>query len=277
MDNTNPVPQLNNKYMIVFAAIVPHSPLLTPNVGKEHQQHLQKTIEAYQKIEQALYVAKPETIVVISPHAPRFPDSFSATMAAKFTGNLKSFGDFSTTVSAKGDFMIIDHINRKMRQEKIPFTLTPAEELDYGITIPLLLLTKKLSDWKVVPLACSMMDGNAHYEYGRQMKRILHKENNRVAIIASADLSHKLTAQSPGGASIEGPKFDEWIQKGVIEPDPTSILNMPKELIENSGQCGYRPICTLLGTLDNMHTEPKILSYEAPFGVGYLTVTYEIT
>lgn len=263
--------------MIVFAAIVPHSPLLISNIGKDQQEKLKKTAEAYAKIEQALYVAKPETIVVISPHTPRFPDSFSAAMAPNFIGNLKSFGDFSTTVSAKGDFMIIDHINRKMREEKIPFTLTPAEELDYGTTIPLLLLTKQLTDWKLVPLACSMMDGKAHYEFGRQLKRILHKETRRIAVIASADLSHKLTAESPGGASVEGAKFDQLMQEGVIAADPNPILNISTELIEKSGQCGYRPICALLGTLDNMHTDPTLVSYEAPFGVGYMTVTYEIT
>ncbi|MFZ6015188.1 MAG: AmmeMemoRadiSam system protein B [Patescibacteria group bacterium] len=262
--------------MIVFGAIVPHSPLLIPTIGKEHQAKLQKTIDACKQIEQALYLTKPETLVIIAPHGPRYPDAFSANMAGSYTGSLKSFGDFSTTVSAKSDYMLIDRAHRKMREEEIPFTLTSSEELDYSFTIPILLLTQHLENWKLFPISPSMMDGKAHYEFGRQIKRVLHMEKRRVAVIASADLSHKLTAESPGGASTEGPQFDAAVQQGVAVKDPTPLCTLPNEVIENSGQCGFRPICTLLGMLDNMNVTPKILSYEAPFGVGYITAQYDI-
>lgn len=262
--------------MIVFAAIVPHSPLLISTVGKEHREKLAKTLTAIQEIEQALYLAKPETLCIIAPHGPRYPDAFSANMAGSYTGTLKSFGDFSTTVTAKSDFMLIDRTHRKLREEGIPFTLTSSEELDYGYTIPILLLASHLQNWKLFPVSPSMMDGKAHYEFGRQIKRVLHAETRRVAVIASADLSHKLSAESPGGASVEGPKFDQAMQEGVVAKDPSGILTLPTDITENAGQCGFRPIATLLGTLDNMNVTSKILSYEAPFGVGYLVARYDI-
>ena len=262
--------------MIVFAGIVPHSPLLIPSIGKEHTQKLQATLDAYKKIEQELYLNKVETIVIIAPHGPRYPDAFSTNMAAKYKGTLKSFGDFSTEVTAKSDYMLIDHCHRKMREENIPYVLTSIEELDYSYTIPILLLTPQLKNWKLFPVSPSMMNGQQHYEFGRQLKRVLHKEKRRVAIIASADLSHKLNNDSPGGNSIEGPQFDEIIKKNLETKEYSKILEMPSNIIENSGQCGYRPICTLLGILDNIQTESEILSYEAPFGVGYLTAKFNI-
>jgi MEMO1 family protein len=262
--------------MIVFAAIVPHSPLLIPSIGKEHRDKLAATVAAYQEIEQALYLAKPETLCIIAPHGPRYPDAFSANMAGSYTGTLKSFGDFSTTVSAKSDFMLIDRTHRKLREEGIPFTLTSSEELDYGYTIPILMLASHLQNWKLFPISPSMMDGKAHYEFGRQLKRTLHAETRRVAVIASADLSHKLTAESPGGASIDGPKFDAAAQEFCVAKDPTPFLTLPVDVVENASQCGYRPITTLLGTLENINTTPKLLSYEAPFGVGYMVAKFDI-
>ena len=263
--------------MIVYAAIVPHSPLLIPTIGKEHRDKLSQTIKAYQQIEQDLYLVKPDALAIIAPHGPRYPDAFSANMAGSYTGTLKSFGDFSTTVKAKSDYMLIDRTHRKLREENIPFTLTSSEELDYSFTIPILLLTQNLPDWKLFPISPSMMDGKAHYEFGRQIKRVLHSEKARVAVIASADLSHKLNTESPGGASAEGPKFDEAVKQGILSEDPSALLTLPTEITENSGQCGYRPICTLLGTLDNIKRTPTLLSYEAPFGVGYLTAKFEIS
>ena len=53
---------------IVFAAITPHAPVLIPEIGKENLKKLTKTEAALKKLEQELYAAKPESLVVISPH-----------------------------------------------------------------------------------------------------------------------------------------------------------------------------------------------------------------
>lgn len=263
--------------MIVFGAIVPHSPLLIPTVGKQHRDKLSATLAAIQEIEQALYLLKPDTICVIAPHGARYPDAFSINLVDKYTGDFKTFGDFSTTVTAKSDFLVIDHIQRKLREENVPFTLTSTAELDYGFTVPLLLLTSHLANWKLVPISPSMLDGKSHYEFGRQLKRILHAEASRVAVIASADLSHKLGTDSPGGASAEGPLFDQTVAASASACALEPLFAMGADVVENAGQCGFRPIMTLLGSLDEINVTPKQLCYEAPFGVGYLTVRYDIS
>jgi len=262
--------------MIVFAGIVPHSPLLVPSIGKEHRDKLSDTLAALQEIEQALYLIKPDTIVIIAPHGARYPDAFSINLSQKYSGNFKSFGDFSTTVEAKSDFLAVDHIQRKLRDENVPFTLTSSEEIDYGYSIPILLLTTHLPAWKFIPVSPSMLDGKSHYEFGKQLKNTLHAETQRFAVIASADLSHKLTADSPGGAAPEGPIYDQAVIDATTEHNKEHLFSLSPDIIENAGQCGYRPILTLLGTLDEMNVSPKKLCYEAPFGVGYLTVRYDI-
>lgn len=262
--------------MIVFAGIVPHSPLLIPSIGKTHREKIAATLAACQEIEQALYLAKPDSICIIAPHGARYPDAFSVNLASKYVGNLKAFGDFSTTVEAKSDYLMIDRMQRKLRSEGVPFTLTSSEDLDYGYAVPLLLLTSHLTNWKLIPVSPSMLDGNAHYEFGKQLKRVLHAEPQRVAIIASGDLSHKLTAESPAGAAPEGPLFDQAVRDGVIAKDPSAFVGLDLKIVEGAAQCAYRPISILLGALHEMNMTSKVLSYEAPFGVGYLTARYDI-
>lgn len=262
--------------MIVFAGLVPHSPLLIQGIGKEKREMLHATLKAYEHIEKALYVTKPETIVMISPHAPSYPDAFSANMAQKYVGTLKAFGDHQTTLSAEGDFLLLDRLQRELRGEGVPFTLSSNEELDYGFTVPLLLLTSHLTDWKLVPFAPSALDAQAHFDFGRALHDILHRESTRVAIIASADLSHKLTAESPGGASAEGPAFDATIRSKLGQLDAEGLLALDPHAVEAAGQCGYRPIMTLLGLLQTMNAKPHERSYEAPFGVGYLTMQFDL-
>jgi aromatic ring-opening dioxygenase LigB subunit len=56
------------------------------------------------------------------------------------------------------------------------------------------------------------------------------------------------------------------------EQDFDSILNFDQELVEKAGECGLRPIVTMLGALDKLEVELKVNSYEGPFGVGYGTI-----
>jgi len=51
---------------------------------------------------------------------------------------------------------------------------------------------------------------------------------------------------------------------------------MDAELIERAGECGLRPSIMLLGALDGLKVKPEILSYEGPFGVGYLVASFDV-
>ncbi|KAA0205514.1 AmmeMemoRadiSam system protein B [Candidatus Uhrbacteria bacterium] len=262
--------------MIVSAAIVPHTPLLAETVGKEHREKLTQTIRAMTELAQALYLAKPDTLVMISPHAPMYPDAFSGNVAPMFKAGLKEFGDHGTVIPIKANFLLLDHIHRHMRDHGIPFTLSSSEELDYGFTIPLLFLTNTLPGVKLVPLAVSMLDAQAHYTFGQELKNVIHAENNRVAVIASADLSHHSNTQSPDGYLPEGEAFDRFIREKAAVLDGPGLLAADPGMIEKAGQSGYKPIVVLAGCLENMNLNTKELSYEAPFGVGLMTMRYDL-
>lgn len=261
--------------MIVFSAIVPHSPLLVPTIGGDAREKLADTLQAYTELEHTLYASKPETLLIISPHAQMYPDAFSGNIHDAFQGVLKEFGDHATTLQASVDFLLLDRVHRAMREEQIPFTLTSQAELDYGCTIPLLLLTKNLVNWKLVPIAPSLLGPQAHYEFGRQLARVLQRENRRVAILASADLSHHANAESPHGATTEGETFDRTLRNAVATRHHAELLGLDTEIREKADQCGYQPILTFMGVLEDMNGSMRELCYEAPFGVGYLTSVFE--
>ncbi len=262
--------------MIVFAGIVPHSPILIPAVGKENRESLAMTIRAMEELSHLLYVAKVETIVMLSPHAPLYPDAFSGNVADKFKGVIREFGDHGTAVEAKVDFLLLDHLQRHMRDTTIPFTLTSQEELDYGFTVPLHLMTQDLPAWKLVPLSVSLLDLAAHRAYGRELNHVLHGEMTRVALLASADLSHHANAKSPQGERPEGIAFDRLVRESVAAGNIEALLATDPGVAEAADQCGLKPIITLLGALEGMNAKPRELCYEAPFGVGYLTARYEL-
>ena len=97
------------------------------------------------------------------------------------------------------------------------------------------------------------------------------ESDKRIALLASGDLSHRLTTNSPGGFHKDGQKFDNQIIEMLETRNTVGIAQMDKELVANADDCGYRSILITLGVLQNMNYSFKNLCYEYPFGVGYLT------
>lgn len=261
--------------MIVFSAIVPHAPFLLPSVGKTATERLSATKNALELVEERLVLSKPDTLVIISPHAPRYPDAWSANMAPRFTAHMQEFGDHETAVPARVNYLLLDRIHRAMREEAIPFTLRSSESLDYGYTVPLACLAATLPNPSLIPLAPNEGSLEAQIAFGTSLYRILQREDARIAVIASADLSHLKT---PDGTQ-EQPDaiiYDTQIREAVKRKQPDLLLKAAAALPNDSHPCGERPIAILLGLLSELNTTSEELCYEAPFGVGYLTVAFRI-
>lgn len=260
--------------MIVFAAITPHSPLLIPAIGKEHRDELKKTLIAYGQLEEAFYTAQPDTALVITPHSSLSTKELTLFVSKKYTVNLKKFGDLSVESEFQSDSKI-SGVLRRLRHGDLPLpinTLTD-EFLDYGTAVPLLMLANRTPQIRVVPIGVGQISSSLNFEYGKRLQEIIHQSDKRIAIIGSADLSHTLTDSAPGGFSPEGKKFDSEVVQAFRKNRVKKLLDLDKRA-EDAKACGLEVIALITGILDGLNCAPKVLSYEAPFGVGYMAVQF---
>lgn len=263
--------------MLQFSAISPHPPILIPTIGKDNINEIKNTQDALRSLEQELYSAKIETIIVISPHSSLIADdAFTINTNPKYKLAFKEFGDFSTEIELNADLELIHKIKSKFIDTDISIISTASEELDYGSGVPLFYLSQNLKNVKIITIGYSMLDYKTHFEFGKKLKNIIFDSNKRIAVIASGDLSHRLTKKAPAGYSERGKEFDEKLIKLLKKKDIDGILNMDKHLIEEAGECGLRSIIILLGILNNVNYNTEILSYESPFGVGYLVANMKL-
>src|SRR3989339_675883 len=98
--------------------------------------------------------------------------------------------------------------------------------------------------------ATSALSLEQHFAFGQFLHRQLSSIDKRFAVIASADLSHRLTKDAPGGYSKRGSEFDKKLVSLVKKNDVAAILKFDRALAEEAGECGLRPIAILLGILD---------------------------
>ncbi len=262
--------------MLTFAAITPHPPILLPTIGRENVKRVQKTIEGMEELEKKLYEARPESMIIISPHGTVLPDAFSINLNPTYISNLQEFGDFATKLEFKTDTVLAFRIKELMEDKDIPLILTSEQFLDHGTVVPLYFLTKRLNNIPILPMGYSLLDLKTHFDLGNYLKEIILDDKRRIAIIASGDLSHRLTNDAPAGYSPRGKEFDEKLVELITNKNAAGILNLDVDLIEEAGECGLRSIVILLGLLERINYTPEILSYEGPFGVGYLVANFKL-
>lgn len=259
---------------IVFSAIVPHPPLLIPNISKENILRLDATIKSYKKLEADLYSIQADTIVIISPHGMIFDDKFSMNLNPEFIANFEEFGDFATKMHLLGDIGLSYKIRERM-ETRAPLQLISQKDLDYGSSIPLFMLTSHSPKIKIIPLYFSGLSMEEHFRFGQLLKRELMFSKNRVAVIASGDLSHRLSKNAPVKYSPKGKKFDNKLIELLQTNNTAEIIKFKPEFTNEAAECGLRSIVILLGILDEIKKQNQLLSYECPFGVGYMVMNFK--
>jgi aromatic ring-opening dioxygenase LigB subunit len=262
---------------LVKAAILPHSPLLIPEIGRANHEFLSQTVAAYQKIQEQLIELNPETVLILTPHGPAGDHDFNLNIAPELEINFQDFGFIPPKTVLSGDLLLADQIKNHLRG-KFSVQLSSEALLDYGSAIPAHLLKSNELKFKLLTITPPEETNLKEcYDFGRELKTVIESSDKKIAVISSGDLSHRLKKKSPGGYSPKGTKFDNKLIEYLNNPQTAAenILKMDTKLIIDAGECGLKPIMILLGLLDKISLEAKTLAYQTDFGVGYLSLDFK--
>lgn len=265
--------------MVLGAFIVPHPPILLPEVGRGEERRIQATADAYREAARRIAQFKPDTIVLASPHATLYADYFHISPGRRAEGDLRQFHAPDVTVKAEYDEALVKAIADAAKAARIlAGTLGERErELDHGTVIPLRFLDQAGVKAKVVRMGLSGLSPLMHYRLGACVAQAAQALGRNIVFVASGDLSHKLSAEGPYGFAPEGPRFDEEIVKAITDGDFLKFLSFEPDFAEAAAECGLRSCILLAGVLDGLAVKPELLSYEGPFGVGYAVAAFEVT
>lgn len=262
--------------------LMPHPPIMVPEVGGEESKVVENSINAARKVGEEIKRLSPDTVIVISPHGPVFKDAI-CIYNFPLKGSLANFMASEVNLKFETDRELMEDIISFSKEEKIPVVTSDAvnlsrfgfpEELDHGVVVPLYFINKFKSDFNLIAMSFGMLPYEELYDFGKILRKAAKKAKKDVIIIASGDLSHRLTPDAPAGYSLEGKVFDEKLVSFLEKWDLKSLYNLDKSLIKNAGECGLRSIWTMAGSLDGRKVVPDIFSYEGPFGVGYCVAKF---
>ncbi len=258
--------------------LMPHPPIIIPDIGRGEEKKIEKTTLACNEIGREIADIKPETIIVITPHATMFSDAIAVSNEERICGDLSQFRctNIKMDISIDKEFNI--QLGTACHIEGIPSVLVDTKllnrynvnyELDHGTMIPLYFVNKYYTDYKLVHITYSMIGDINLYKFGMEIKNVAEKLNRKTVVIASGDLSHKLKTEGPYSYSPYGEKFDRELLENLEKGDVIGAFNLNKIMVNEAGQCGLNSVYILLGVMDGKEIKGELLSYEGTFGVGY--------
>jgi AmmeMemoRadiSam system protein A len=255
---------------LVFSGIAPHPPIMVPEVGQESIVGVIDSINAMSELTRRLIDSGAESVVLISPHAPLEVSSFVAYEGPQVSGDFSRFNAPDTYFSLAVDEELLAAIKDAAASEQFEITTLPEHELDHGTAVPLYFLLRNGWRGKVVTLGYSFLSNDDHLRFGSCIRNAADEVGRRVAFIASGDLSHRLKPQAPAGYNPDAHIFDKQVVDALRSNDPQRIVEIDFNLRRLAGECGFRSMLVAIGAISELPLSCEVLSYEAPFGVGYL-------
>jgi aromatic ring-opening dioxygenase LigB subunit len=263
---------------------MPHPPIIVPDVGRGREREAKVTLEGAEEVMKRLADRKPDCLLLLSPHQPYAPGALFVNGSPRPGGSLGPFGAprvaFNLETPSEKRKLLAKYLLEKgfaVREgsasdlTRDQGTLVPLYFLSraWGETLPPVLLVSPIG---LTPLSALKM-GQALTSFDDSLSR-LHGSQSW-GLLASGDLSHRLTPDAPSGYSPLGKKFDAAVTQALSTVDPQPLLELSPEELDAAGECGLRSVMVLLGLCGALGKSIDVLSYEGPFGVGYCNAISE--
>lgn len=259
--------------------MVPHPPLIIPEVGKGQEHIIDETAAAYEKAAGFACSLQPDTFVIASPHSVMYRDYFHISPGSHASGDLRNFLTPQVRVETDYDTEMVSLISEYARTEHLSAG-TEGERnpaIDHGTLIPLYYINKYYSGYRVVRIGLSGLPFEDHYRLGQLVQRAADELGRNVVFVGSGDLSHKLQRYGPYGFASEGPEYDRRIMEVCGSADFEKLFDFDEDFCERAAECGHRSFIMMAGALDGLEVEAEQLSHQDVTGVGYGICTYRVT
>lgn len=265
---------------LVYACICPHPPVIVPEVGRGREAEVHRTIQALRRVAEELAAYKAETAVLVSSHGPARQRAIGVLATPSATGDFGRWGAPQVRFEFETDRELAERIQQEAGKGDIKAAPLRRWDggLDWGCTVPLYCLSTSggLAGARLVPMAISWLEPRFHFEFGRAVGRALREYERRVVFICSADLSHALMPGAPNGYDPAGRLFDERYRRAIEEWDVKWLVHLDSDFRRRAAEDAVPQTAMLMGALSGYRIQPRVLSYEGPFGVGYLVAAIDV-
>jgi aromatic ring-opening dioxygenase LigB subunit len=273
---------------LVFACIAPHGSEVIAELAGESASRTTATREAMEEVGRLMSEARPETVVVLTPHGVRVTGAVCVMTTERAVGTLEGeHGEGPINVDMAVDTELAQRIaEQAARVYKVPIAtaiygasggdgcFTP---LDWGAVVPLWFLGAR---WPTPPSIVSITPSRRLtlrqlYDFGTAVAEVATESGRRVALVASADWGHAHSAEGPYGFDPASAEFDAMAMEIIATNDLDSLLTADLDFADRAKVDGLWQTVILAGALHHTPMLGRLLSYEHPSYFGMAVAVYQ--
>jgi aromatic ring-opening dioxygenase LigB subunit len=266
--------------VLVFAAIAPHA----THALVEGEPPGAETRAAMAELGRRFDAARPDAVVVLTPHTVHVEGAMAVVLAAMAAGNLAQWGAPEVELRVPVDTGLAATVRDAIRAAGIPVVGVSyggnnqheaVMPLDWATLIPLWWMGGR-SDPQVPAVIVSPardLPAGVHVSAGAAIARALSGDGRRVALVASCDHGHGHQADGPYGFRPESAAFDELVCSVVREDRLAAVADIDPAFVSAAAAASWWQMLMLSGALDGSW-RGEFLSYEHPTYVGLLCAAY---
>ena len=227
--------------------------------------------------------ARPQAVVVATPHNVHLPASMGVIVSGRVAGHLAG-APLSIALDVPTELTLAWLVLKACLAGGVPASgisfggNDPAEAvapMDWGVLIPLWFMGGRADP--PVPLVVITpardLSAQEHIKSGAAVAEAADESGLRVAFIASADHGHAHDPQGPYGFDPAAKKYDQLICELVRNDHMDRLAEIPPHLVECAKADSWWQMLMLYGATSR-GWRGRLLSYEAPTYFGMLTAAY---
>ncbi len=256
---------------IIAGFMVPHPPLIVPEVGRGGEEEVRATIDAYDTVAQEIAKIAPDTIIISSPHAIMYQDYFHISPGLTASGSFANFRAPEVRFDETYDMALVHEIEEIAKKDGFSAGTLGEQDpaLDHGTMVPLYFVRKYYKGGKIVRIGLSGLPLTDHYKLGQIVGEAVRHLDTKAVYIASGDLSHKLQAHGPYGFVKEGPEYDARIMDVMSRGAFGELFDFDENFCDKAAECGHRSFVIMAGAFDGLQVTAKQYVHQDVTGVGY--------
>ncbi len=284
---------------IVFACVAPHGWPLIPDLSEDALGAL-ATRAALEELGRRVTAARPDVVVIATPHNFRVDGAICLAAVARGAGTLHHEGR-TVELNVPVDGPLTDAIAAEAGRRGIPVALggyagnlraDSAVPLDWGTMVPLWFVghgrnqvgyghvlapepDEDLGPPVVIVTPSRSLARATLVNFGEAVAAAAGRDGRRVAFVASCDWAHT----HPGGrygVHEAAAAVDAAVVQALRDGDPGRLLALDDQQVADASIDGLWQALILAGVLNQVPMRGEVLSYEAPpaYATGMIVATF---